>query len=534
MTIAKKLILLACCAGFALLIVSLVGIQSSVKQAKAISTINSRSIPGLDLMHTVRSEQQQIALGLFRFTLAQDAAAKESILRDLETLKGSIRKNFDSYEAMVRTEKGRALYEAEKGLLGEYLGMLSTYLERARTSGTDAQMAGPMGSKRAELSKLLDEHLGLGMKTAEAESASALANADRSVVISIMTSIVAVLVVGWMSYSVIQGINISLTDIQRTMTRIEGDLDFTSRANVRGADEIARVSQGLNRLVDKLAQSFRSIAEQTHRIGQASGQMNLSAEQGALAARKQSDAASSMAAGIEEMTVSINHVGDRAGEARDLSREAGQVAREGIDVINETVNDINSIAQYVNHVASSITELEAHGNKISSIVLVIREVADQTNLLALNAAIEAARAGEQGRGFAVVADEVRKLAERTAGSTAEISSMVESIRMLSQDAAKRMKEAVAMVDNGVLRAGVACDAINRIHASSRGVLDMSEEISSAIREQGSTSNNIAGHVERIAQMAEESSETAQGSARIANELDQLARTMQGVVARYKV
>jgi len=326
----------------------------------------------------------------------------------------------------------------------------------------------------------------------------------------------------------------SLGEMQRTMQRVGGELDLSLRAKVQGQDEIAKVSVSLNQLLDKLHTSFTAVARQADKIGSASSQMAVTAEQVAQAASEQSESAASMAAGVEEMTVSISHVGDRSAEARSVSDETGRLSSEGLKIVDETVSDIHSIAESVISVAASVQELESRGEKISSIVAVIKEVADQTNLLALNAAIEAARAGEVGNGFAVVADEVRKLAERTAGSTKEIAEVVEAIQALSQQAGASMTAARGKVDIGVQRAALAGEAIRKINAGSQQTHGMSEEIASAIREQGMASNSIASNVEKIAQMAEESSEAAKSSSHTAHELDQLAREMQQVVAVYKL
>jgi len=161
-------------------------------------------------------------------------------------------------------------------------------------------------------------------------------------------------------------------------------------------------------------------------------------------------------------------------------------------------------------------------------------VADQTNLLALNAAIEAARAGEQGRGFAVVADEVRKLAERTSASTSEIAGTVDAMRSNAGSAVASMHGVVSKVAHGVERAQAANDSIKQIGDGSRNAVAMVEEIASAIREQGSATNNIATQVERIAQMSEESSAAAGNSAQTAQELDGLAADMQRIVSSYRL
>ncbi|NSL53414.1 methyl-accepting chemotaxis protein [Uliginosibacterium aquaticum] len=534
MSIARKLIILALCAASALILVGAAGLYAAREGSTTLEDINNRAIPGLNLLHNVRSEQQQIAIGLFRHTLSTEPAVKAQIEQDMEKRAERVKQDMAGYEALIQTAEGKERFRVTSGLVKEYLGLLAEFITKARASGSAPEMSGPMGAKRAQFSKLLDEHIEFNIESASREAQAAEAAASSDMQISLAIILVALAVIGGLSFSVIRSIKRSLDDIQQAMQKIEGNLDLSVRAQVNGQDEIATVSNALNRLLTKLNASFSSIAGHADKISTSSSQMSDTAGQVAHAAALQSDSASGMAAGIEEMTVSINHVSDRSTEARDLAQESGKLAHDGIRVIDETVSDINAISRSVSHVSSRIRELEAHGDQISSIVSVIKEVADQTNLLALNAAIEAARAGEQGRGFAVVADEVRKLAERTASSTTEISSMVSAIRSLSQEAATSMEEAVSMVEAGVERAGIASQAIHRISEGSNNSQSMVEEISSAIREQSAASNSIAVHVEKIAQMAEESSAAARSSASLANELDQFAQEMQGVVSAYKL
>jgi methyl-accepting chemotaxis protein len=215
-----------------------------------------------------------------------------------------------------------------------------------------------------------------------------------------------------------------------------------------------------------------------------------------------------------------------------IAASSGQ--KNGESVVVKTVEDIDAIALSVSSSAELINRLETQSREIASVVNVIKEVADQTNLLALNAAIEAARAGEQGRGFAVVADEVRKLAERTGNSTREITDTIDVMREGAQAASTAMMNAVEQVTASVSRASGACDMIRKIGEGSREAVGMVSEITDAIHEQSASSTSVAQSVERIAQMAEQSAAAAQGSADTAQQLNTLAQEMRMITDQYKL
>jgi len=247
-----------------------------------------------------------------------------------------------------------------------------------------------------------------------------------------------------------------------------------------------------------------------------------------------SEAASGMAAAVEELSVSIDTVEINADAAKVAAEAAGQAAMTGAQVVHAAAGEIGRIADAVRQSASGLGELQQISAEIGSIVATIKEIADQTNLLALNAAIEAARAGEQGRGFAVVADEVRKLAERTSVATVEIGAMVGRIRDNTDKTIAQMNQGVTLVEEGVRVADSAGDAVQAIHGETDRVLVAVTEISDALREQAIAAREVARSVEQVAQSAERNAGTARQGVATSEAVAGIGRHLGKVVGRFSV
>ena len=538
LTIAHRILMMIGVSVLSLLLVGFVGLFVANKGTESIRQINEGAQPRIQALGEVRQIFMESRINIYALFLNTDQMEMDSLEQRLGGSIGEIDMKLKNYEKLIAGDEDKKLLDADIANVKAFMDYFSNEIMPLLRDGENEKARDLLMSKLAPLGyntlKGFNTHMEHNTKLSAESTSQAVAAAVKGRIVSIGAMALGFVAVGALGFFLLTNIRASLRQIQSMVNRIETDLDFTVRVNVKKHDEIGQTTSALNRLLDKLQDNLNSIAAGAQSVAAAANKMSSTSTHVATASTQQSEAASDMAATVEEMTVSINHVADRSLEANRISSESGRLASSGEEVIGHTVEDMNDIASTVNEAAALIQQLEANSQQISNVVAVIRDVADQTNLLALNAAIEAARAGEQGRGFAVVADEVRKLAERTSTSTKEISSTIDTMRASASNAVDSMQGVVSRVALGVERAQEANTSIKQIGEGSRNAVHMVEEITEAIREQGTATNNIAMQVERIAQMSEESSAAAANSAQAAQDLDRLAGDMQRIVSAYRL
>ncbi len=303
---------------------------------------------------------------------------------------------------------------------------------------------------------------------------------------------------------------------------------------VRTQDEVGAAGHALNRMKNNLHQLIQSIAGTAEHLASASEELSATATQQAQGAESQKDQAAQVATAMQEMSATVMQVSENSTKAADASRQAAETARHGGVVVEETLAKMRAISSSVQGTATKMEELGRSSDQIGRIAGVIDDIADQTNLLALNAAIEAARAGEQGRGFAVVADEVRKLAERTTTATAEIAQMIKNIQDETRAAVSAMETDTRQVEEGVQSTTQAGESLKEIIRMSEEVGEMITHIATAATEQSSASDEINKNMEQIAQLVNSSSSGAQESAKACHDLSGLALDLQKMVGNFKL
>jgi len=472
----------------------------------------------------------------FGMIMLTDQAGRGAVKQDIDKMRSEYKELMDKLEKLVTTDKGKKLIADAKAALDNG--------KKANNEVIELSLAGKTAEAQAIFNK--DAYpLDLKIKSAfdaivdyqeevmAASHAGATAEFRSSRLATIGIIAVAILVGILTSYYITKSITRPIADAVGVADALAAG-NLTIAVQSKSRDETGQLMEHLREMVHNLRDMISRTVDISSGIAAASNQLHSTSTQIATGAEEVSCQANTVATASEEMSATSSDIARNCSMAADASRQTTDSAKAGAHVVSETINGMNIIADRVRHTSKTIEALGARSDQIGEIVGTIEDIADQTNLLALNAAIEAARAGEQGRGFAVVADEVRALAERTTKATHEIGEMIKAIQRETHEAVKAMDEGVREVEKGAESSQKSGRALEEILERINEVTMQVNQIATAAEEQTATTGEVTSNIQQINEVVHNTAQGAEETAKAAAQLAGQAEELQGLVSRFRL
>jgi len=444
----------------------------------------------------------------------------------------------DKLQANLSTDKGRETVTHLRQTLDAYHAIIerATGLHRAgkQKQAIAFTITPKSDAVRADLGKTVTNLLAIenDLRTSGRQKEAAAESNAITLILTLAT--LGILIGALMAAIIVRSVTGGIRPMVVMIEEIAANNLTVEDMQISSEDEIGKAGLALNRMKNNLRQMMQSIAATAEHVASASEELSSSAALQAQGAETQRGQTDQVATAMQEMSSTVQQISENSAHAAEASRQAADIAGKGGGIVDETLARMRAIADSVSSTAKRVEALGKSSDQIGRIVNVINDIADQTNLLALNAAIEAARAGEQGRGFAVVADEVRKLAERTSSATKEIAQMIQTLQNETQVAVTAMEEGRKRVDEGVQTTAQAGDSLKEIIGTSENVGSVITQIATAASQQSSATEQINQNMESIAQLVKESADGAQQSAKACHDLSELALDLQKMVSSFKL
>jgi methyl-accepting chemotaxis protein len=462
--------------------------------------------------------------------------------RDQATAWTLIEEHSKRFRNALEANKQLSIDPQVKAALDEAKPALEEYIQSAQEMAKLAMADRKMARAQLEIFQQVFQDLEGKMTKLSDLVQSNAKQAESSALAAAQTSRVAMAVFCAISFV---GLTLAAAMITRRITNAISGLVASAKAIAAGdltiadmrvdsRDELGELTEAINRMKEGLRLMIGSVATTAERVASASEEMSSASTQQAQGAETQREQADHVATAMQEMAATVLQVSENSNKAADAARNAADLARTGGKIVEDAITKMRAIAESVGQTSQKVEGLGRSSNQIGEIVGVIDEIADQTNLLALNAAIEAARAGEQGRGFAVVADEVRKLAERTSKATKEISSMIKGIQSETKTAVEAMQGGSRQVQEGVETTGQAGRSLSDIIRTAEKVGEMVSYIAAASAQQSNATEEVNANIERISKITREAAAGSQQAARACQDLSGMALDLQKMVSQFKV
>lgn len=501
----------------------------------AVRHVADSSVPTMQLAEKLVVSTENVAMYSLEAALTHDRNHFKKAEAAAQDFKATAAKIVD----IVRRDNNTTLVKEVESIAAD----LDTYSMSARnmaetyiTSGKQAgdEKVAVFDKQKSELVAKIEAFYEMIVNDAQRDMGLVVAEI-KTVRIEIIVGLLVGTLLGLVAaFLITRSITRPLTNMQDTIVRVEQSSDLTLRTSIVSQDEVGRTAVAFDKMMAKIATLVGDTRQSSEAIAAAAQSMATAGTQVEKSSNAQSEAASAVAAAVEQTSVSIS---ETASNAR-IADETATRARAGIETtlaaVRETAANVDTLAGMIGEASCDIAHLAESSRQIDGIVQTIKDIADQTNLLALNAAIEAARAGEQGRGFAVVADEVRKLAENTTKATSEISGLISNVQSEVDGAVARMQQANDKAGTTRDRVIASTGALDAASANTGQVTESVRSIAAAVREQDVAVQEVAKRMEQIAQMTEENTAAAANAADTARQLDGLAGKLREAVGRFRV
>lgn len=503
---------------------------------KKIELMINDKWPKTVMLNEAKSQANVIARAMRNMILNEDPAEVLKEAKRIEDARVAIGKQLDELKKIVQSENGKKLFatvvegrvqyvESQKLVIG--------LIESGNKAQASKELMTSVRKSQTAYFTAIEKMLEHQQKELEmvGQESDAMIKQSRLVVIGIL--IAAVVLSALLAIIIVRSITVPVQELIAANDRL-ADKDLTVSITLTGNDELGHLAESSRKMVESLRGILGQVSDSSAQIAAASSQLQSTAVQIATGAEEVASQTGSVATASEEMAATSGDIAQNCMLAAETSRQSSDSANDGGAVVQETIAGMVRIAERVKDSARTVESLGERSEQIGDIIETIQDIADQTNLLALNAAIEAARAGEQGRGFAVVADEVRALAERTTKATKEIGAMIKAIQDETKAAVSAMEEGVAEVEKGTEFSQRSGEALQTILKQIGEVTMQINQIATAAEEQTATTGEITMNVQQVTEVVQQTASGAAETAAAASQLASNAKVLEGLVRQFRL